>query len=254
MKEEPLSRARPMLDMTFKAIFGREGKEHLLLSLLNSVLERPGFVRLTEVEYLNQYLDYEGEGEKHPAVDVRVRDQLGRQFNVEVQIGYQKTWPQRMLYYWSKMYAHQLLEGEKYVDLNPAICLVFLGFALDKREGYMRRVVAWDETHGVAFSEHLDLVLFEMPKFLQADLEKVSDERERWLCFLKEGQTMATDVVERWKTPEIIEAMEELKKLSKDRAWRERYNDREKALRDYISMMTERFEEGREEGRDRGYF
>lgn len=243
---------RPMLDLTFKALFGRETNKNLLLSLLNAVLERPGFVPLVEVTLQNPALDYEVIGEKHPLLDVKARDEKGRIFNVEVQLAEQKTFPQRLLYYWSKIYAHQLAEGEHYVKLRPTISVAFLDFALDEREGYSRRVVAWDETHHLIFSEHLEMVLFELPKFSLELGEEIPSKRERWLYFLKEAKSMSAELLEQWKTPEIEQAIKELKKLSQDPQWRTSYLDREKALRDYISIMAEKFEDGWEKGMEKG--
>ncbi len=53
-------------------------------------------------------------------------------------------------------------------------------------------------------------------------------------------------MVEGWKTPEVIEAIEELRKILSQGG----YNDREKSLRDYISTMKEIYgHKAREEAR-----
>jgi len=70
----------------------------------------------------------------------------------------------------------------------------------------------------------------------------VGDE-QRCTALFFEGRT---NVVEGWKTPEVIEAIEELRKILSQGG----YNDREKSLRDYISTMKEIYEhKAREEAR-----
>jgi predicted transposase/invertase (TIGR01784 family) len=113
--------------------------------------------------------------------------------------------------------------------------------------------VLWDETHQRIFNEHLEMVLFELPKFSLLEPLEVPAKRERWLYFLKETNAMTSELLEQWKTPEIEEAVRELERLGRDPEWRMMYMDREKALRDYLSLIVERYEEGREKGREEGF-
>ena len=69
----------PKIDYAFKRLFGSEANEPLLIHLLNAVLQPPPAQRVAALEILNTFNDKEA----LDVVDIKARDQLGRQFNIE---------------------------------------------------------------------------------------------------------------------------------------------------------------------------
>ena len=72
----------------------------------------------------------------------------------------------------------------------------------------------------------------ELPKFT-VEASEVKAPLEKWLLFLKEGQTMSPRIVESWKDENYRKALEELERLSQDPAMRIEYESRARVLRDY---------------------
>ena len=85
----------PKADLTFKKVFG----EHpdLIISFLNALLpfEKPE-EEITQVEYLNPEMVPQTPFHKDSIVDVRCKDQSGRQFIVEMQMMWTSAYKQRV--------------------------------------------------------------------------------------------------------------------------------------------------------------
>ncbi|MDR2764260.1 MAG: Rpn family recombination-promoting nuclease/putative transposase, partial [Tannerella sp.] len=120
----------PKNDLPFKRIFG----EHpdLLKSFLNALLPFEAEQRIESLEYLPTEQLPESPARKNSIVDVRCRDNYGRQFIVEMQMFWSTAFPNRMLFNASKAYVRQLDRGEHYYLLQPVYSLAILNDVFDK--------------------------------------------------------------------------------------------------------------------------
>ena len=116
----------PKIDYAFKWLFGKEVHVALLLDLLNAVLKLPPGRIIESVQLLNPFNDKAVFDGKLSIVDIRAKDQLGSQYNIEMQMRGSRALPRRLLYYWAVLYAGQLQEGDKYTKLRPTITICFL--------------------------------------------------------------------------------------------------------------------------------
>ncbi|MFV0505574.1 MAG: Rpn family recombination-promoting nuclease/putative transposase, partial [Bacteroidales bacterium] len=101
----------PKNDLTFKKIFGEH--PHLVKSLLNALLPLEDGQQIEDIEYLPAELVPEIYGLKDSIVDVRCKDNRGRQFIVEMQIVWTQGFESRVLYNAAKAYVKQLNKGDK---------------------------------------------------------------------------------------------------------------------------------------------
>jgi predicted transposase/invertase (TIGR01784 family) len=76
----------PKNDYAFKCVFGSERHTRILIHMLNAVLQPPPEQRVLSVEILNPISEPVVLDEKLSILDVKARDQSGRQFNVEMQM------------------------------------------------------------------------------------------------------------------------------------------------------------------------
>ena len=91
----------PKVDYAFKRVFGRDLplNHQLLISLLNAVLRLPVGKQIIAVQVLNPFHDRETLVDRLAVVDLKVKDQLGRQYTVEMQMLLHPFFPERLLYY-----------------------------------------------------------------------------------------------------------------------------------------------------------
>jgi hypothetical protein len=76
----------PKIDFAFKYLFGRDSTRDILIDAVNSVLQPPPGQAVQEAELLNPFNLQETLDDKLSVLDIKARDQAGRQFNVEMQI------------------------------------------------------------------------------------------------------------------------------------------------------------------------
>src|ERR1700730_1605658 len=116
----------PKVDYAFKKVFGSEANTPVLLDLLDAVLQPPPDKRLVALEILNPFNDKEAVDDKLSILDIKARDQHGRQYNVEMQMVAAGLYPERVLYYWAVLHGQQLREGKDYGGLEATISISFV--------------------------------------------------------------------------------------------------------------------------------
>src|SRR5262249_46641806 len=120
----------PKVDYAFKHLFGRDATRPLLIDLLDSILKPAPGRRIREVELLNPFNPKEALDDKLSILDIKARDQSGRQLNVEMQMRLAGFFKSRILYYLTRYHQQQLQEGQDYGELKPTISIVFLNEVL----------------------------------------------------------------------------------------------------------------------------
>ena len=76
----------PKVDYAFKHLFGREATRPILMDLLDNVLDLAPGREIRDLELLNPFNPKEALDDKLSILDIKARDQSGRQFNVEMQM------------------------------------------------------------------------------------------------------------------------------------------------------------------------
>ena len=244
----------PKVDYAFKHLFGREATQPLLIDVLDSILNPASGHHIQDIELLNPFNPKEALDDKLSILDIKARDQTGRQFNVEMQMLAAQYFEQRILYYWAKLYQQQLHEGKEYLDLKPTLSISFLDHVrFPKARNYHLCFRLWEARHRFAFTDDLEFHLLELPKFRKSDAE-LSSSLDAWLYFLRQAEKIDTDAVPAALQPYplVLRALEELKMLAQNDLERELYEARRKAQLDYITGLKAARLEGHEEGRSQG--
>jgi predicted transposase/invertase (TIGR01784 family) len=244
----------PKVDYAFKHVFGREGTRPILIHALDSVLSPAPSHEIEDVELLNPFNPKEALDDKLSILDIKARDQAGRQFNLEMQMLAFRYYEKRILYYWAKLHQPQLHEGQDYLQLKPTISISFLDHVLfPDVPGYHLRFRLLEKSQHFPFTEDLEFHLLELPKFTKS-AEELSSDLDRWLYFLRHAEKIDTAAVPAalQQEPLVLRALEELQMLAQTDLERERYEARRKALLDYNTAVKVARMEGREEGREEG--
>lgn len=111
-------------DIAFKWIFGRQEHTGPLIQFINSVISHEdGSSEFSEVQILNPFDSSEPfKNEKQGILDIRAKDIHTNQWvNIEVQVLYSESYPQRSKYYLAGLYRDQLEKSKdaNYDDLTP---------------------------------------------------------------------------------------------------------------------------------------
>jgi predicted transposase/invertase (TIGR01784 family) len=231
----------PKVDYAFKKIFGSEANTPLLRSLLEAVLQPPPDQRIGELEIRNPFNDKDYLDDKLSVLDIKVRDQRGQQYNVEMQMAGSRLYPQRVLYYWAMLHGQQLREGDDYKKLQATISISFLDGVLfpETPDYHLDFRLLSSRYPALTFSPHLAIHLVELPKFrLRAD--ELTTPMEQWAFFLNHGSEMdLANLPAALQEGPVHRAMEVLTMMTQNEIERERYQARLKAERDRRAILIE---------------
>ena len=240
----------PLNDYLFKFIFGREERKRITLSFLNAVLDRKESKELTDITLIDREFDPQFEEDKLSQLDIYGIASDGSQINIEVQLMNLYNMQKRTLYYWARMY-QTLRKGEAYQQLSPSITINLLNFSLLPQKSPHNMYGLYDIVSGHRLTEDLEIHFLEIPKFKLKSVKEMK-RLEKWLAYfsnkLNERETEELAMSEA-AIKEAIQA-EHIFMQSDVERWQ--YEQREKAMRDYLSAMTSSRDEGLQEGRREG--
>jgi predicted transposase/invertase (TIGR01784 family) len=243
---------RAWVDFAFKKIFGKQGNEICLISLLNSVLDLPRPIE--SVQYLNPFSMKEFQEDKLICVDVKATDSDGRVFIVEVQLSVTASFVKRALYYASKTYSDQLVEGQGYHDLKAtyAVCILTESIWKDNRLHHHFRMA--EKGSGEVLRDGIEIHTVELAKYngVGATLAEASV-LEQWCYWIKHSHDHTVEEL-RELLPGLpfLHATRELREIQEVNEERQMYDSREKGRLDWQSSLLDARAEGRDEGREEG--
>jgi len=241
----------PKNDLIFKKVFG----EHpdILRSFLNSMLPLAAGQEIIELEYLSPEMVPETYLEKFTSVDVRCKDNFGRQFLVEMQMNWTTAFKQRVLFNASKAYVTQSDKGVEFKNLKPVYALNLINENyLPKSPDYYHHyaVVHLKDTkerlHGLEF------VFIELEKF---KAQNIRDKKLQvlWLRFLTEvGEKTEKIAPELLEQPDINKAIQFVMEASLTKEEKLRYEKNWDRISSEKTLLMAAKAEGRVEGRAEG--
>ena len=225
----PMRFLNPKTDYAFKKIFGSEASRDILISFLNAILDLSGEEVIVDVAILDPRLAPKIDGMKDTYLDVRVRDQRGRSYIVEMQVLNVEGFEKRILYNACKAYVNQLGKGDPYHILTEVVAVTITDFTMfpDLARVVSRFRLRADENPLICHSD-LELVFAELPKFTCAE-GQLATTLDRWLYFLKTARDLTAIPQSLAVEPAIVHAFEianragwteeELDELEKREMW-----------------------------------
>ena len=245
MQNEEKNKLKVTNDLIFQRIFGKVGNEKITKGFLEKVLN-------IEIEDLtlnvNKRLIGEAYDDKIGRIDVRANLSDGTKVIIEMQIIGYEYMPKRFLEYWAKVYTDGFKRGEGYDKLRKTIGILILVDNLKETEGIEDYHVEWglmakkQGTKEIIFADDIEIHTIELGKYKEGKEAKPED---NWIKFIQRG----LDMDKNYTADEAIEeARKELEKIMASPELREEYEERERDLRDKISIITSYRERGIKEG------
>lgn len=235
----PASGIDPKNDYVFKRLFGGEENALLLVDLLNAALALPPGRAVRQIAIKNPLiLKVRTEG-KGPALDVRARDEMGRQFHLEMQQVVPFSFAKRALYYWAAAHSGQMLEGDYYETLCPTYTICFVNQAMFDGADYHHVFELIDRRAGRRLCADIQVHIVELNKF-SLGAEQVQTAMERWCYFLRHGASLdAASLPASLDTPIMRQALEVIMAVSREEAERWLAHDILVGIRDRATFREE---------------
>jgi len=109
----------PQNDYVFKYLFGDESHKDILISLLSAILQ----IRIKSIKLLQREIPREAADLKTSILDITAELEDGTRIDIEMQIGFQPDYIDRMLFYWADFFTIQLKKSEQHCKLNKTISI-----------------------------------------------------------------------------------------------------------------------------------
>lgn len=237
-------------DYVFKRVFGKKGNERITKNFLEVILKH----KYNEIELKTSVsLEADAITGKTGILDVQATLEGDTQVDIEMQVSKFKDATDRMLLYWSKMYANSLEKGRTYGKAKVTICIMIGDYELEEFEEINNFKTSWhifeDENKEYMLTRKLQLVIIELGKLERLEAEGKLDlediELLKWCKFIKSPLAMEESAM----SEEMIEAKEEIIRINSSEEERLIAEAREKDEMDRASLRNDGYEEGKKEGK-----
>jgi predicted transposase/invertase (TIGR01784 family) len=249
--------ADPKTDFIFKRIFGSEPHKHLLVELLNTLLELEGDRRIRDLTYLPAEQMVPLPEMKLSIVDVKCVDQRDTEYVVEMQLFNVQGFEERVVYNASKAFVMQLRSSEDYNRLADVVGVTICDFELWPEASALGAPLVpmlsrWrmQEQHtGANGLGQVQYVFLELPKY--AGGPHPQSFLDKWAYFFREAENLDVIPPELDEAP-FREAFEVARMAGMSDAEYEAYERAKMAEQDARGALGKARDEGLEEGRAAG--
>lgn len=181
---------------------------------------------IKSVHIRNSDIEKEHIEDKYSKLDIKAVTNNGEHINIEIQVKNEYNMIKRSLYYWSKMFENQIVEGDNYNKLSKTVCINILDFRYLKNDNFHNTYRLKEITTNEELTDTMELHFIEIPKLRRIDdTEEISDMLEAWIAFISSPASKVVNKLE-MSSKEIKEAKDELLRMSGDDKERERYERR----------------------------
>ena len=231
MKAEKKKLLIPKTDIVFQALFGRKGNERILEGLLTEILENK--VENVSLD-TNQVLIREIPEDKLGILDLRANVGESISVNIELQLINTYNIPERILYYWSRIYGSQIKSGEDYNLLKKTISILIIDFELEELEKFKDAHTVWKllekrDMNAKVF-KNMEIHIIEIPKWLK-NKKETREGLGKWIEFLENPESEMVKM-EASKNIRLKEACKMLEYISENEQIRREIEFRRKLILD----------------------
>ena len=219
-------------DFIFKLIFGDQRNADILADFLKSVLDIPDseYERITIID---PHVKKETEKDKYSVLDVKLHTKSKNIIHIEIQLWPLPELKERSIYQQSKMITEQMASGENWKTIKRVISIIITDYDIIKEDSDYHHQFRYRTKNGVEFSDLKEINTLELSKLPQG---KEDADLWYWMKFIKSDDMEVLDMIAERK-PQMKRAVGFLKELSADERTRMLYEEREKARRDWMSLM-----------------
>ena len=232
-------------DIVFKAVFVRD--KELLRGFLNDVVGLT-IASVDDITILNPEITPDLVGQKFARLDINARAGNDN-INIEMQTYRDRSFVERDLFYWAKMYSDSLKGGDDYSDLRRTISVSVLDFNLFDCPGYHSEFCIMEKNRLEVLTDMLSMHFYELKKIkgIEENLN-ISDKKLLWLQLIKANREEEFKMLEESGNALIRRGVKTIYDVNADDNVREMIRMEEKRLLDQTYALNQAKREGREEG------
>ena len=241
-------------DYAFKRVFGVEENKDVLQDLLECILDIPP-ESISGLELLDKEFHKELLSEKLGILDIKLRLRDGTFVDIEIQNSWHFDFPERTLYYWSKMYNEGIKQGQDYTKLPKCITINLIGKGFNKNKRLHNKYLVLEQDTKEPLVSKLEIHILNLEKAKLSKECQFKDNKAKrllnWLKFIETDNPEVREMLEQ-ESPMMRKANTtiELMEMSPRDKWL--YDSRMKYENDRASCISEGYQRGILQGETKG--
>ena len=243
-------------DYAFKRVFGTEENKDVLQDLLECILDIPP-ESISGLELLDKEFQKELLSEKLGVLDIKLKLKDGTFVDIEIQNSWHFDFPERTLYYWSKMYNENIKQGQDYTKLPKCITINLIGKGFNKNKRLHNKYLVLEQDTKEPLVSKLEIHILNLEKARVLEKGQCKDNKTKrllnWLKFIETDNPEVREVLA--ENSEIMKkantAISVMEMSPRDK-WL--YDSRMKYEHDRASCISEGYRQGLERGLDKGAY
>ena len=251
-KEEKLKEIKvlkPKNDVVFQRLFNKDN-EKITKAFVEALLdEKIHKIKINEDKnLLSKALD-----QKSGILDLQVDVNDEEKVDVEIQLIERSNLPERLLFYFSKLYLRGIGKGEDYRFAKRVVLIAIIDYDLkidNKKMETIWKLIENNNPQNV-LTNKLEIHILELDKVKEEYQKNKKNEKAQWLLFLDNPNTKEVEEIME-ENEEVKDAVIEVKKLSEDEELQRLADLREKAIMDEKAIYQAGLDNGRKKGIEQG--
>ena len=243
---------KPKNDVVFQRLFNKDNQK-ITKAFAEAMLdEKIHHMTINEdKELLSDTLD-----KKTGILDLQIDVNNTEKVDVEVQLVERSNLPERLLFYFSKLYLKGIGKGEDYRIAKRVVLIAIIDYNLkieieDKKMETIWQIVEKNHPKTI-LTNKFEIHILELEKVKEEYKKNKENKKAQWLLFLDDPETEEVkEIME--KNEDVKEAVIEVRKLSQDEQLQREAELREKAIMDEKAIYQAGLDNGKEEGRAEGH-
>ena len=241
----------PMSDVFTASMWSAPKNEPILRSFINAVRLDAGMVPIVQATVLNPFNIKEFVASKRIVLDVRVRDEQERLYDIEVQSSNHSAFSNRVLEYWSDTFSSQMKSGMDYTALRPVMSIILTEFSIFPQLKNIHNVfqITAKENPEVLLTKDFQIHFVRLSEVHKGHLDKLANlcrDLQDWVNFFvyaaKKTEREMSSLTN--NNPIIREAYEEMQRFYANPETREKARQRRQFIFDYNLGMNASKTEG----------
>ena len=242
---------KPKNDVVFQRLFNKDNQK-ITKAFAEAMLdEKIHHMTINEdKELLSDTLD-----KKTGILDLQIDVNNTEKVDVEVQLVERSNLPERLLFYFSKLYLKGIGKGEDYRIAKRVVLIAIIDYNLkieieDKKMETIWQIVEKNHPKTI-LTNKFEIHILELEKVKEEYKKNKENKKAQWLLFLDDPETEEVkEIME--KNEDVKEAVIEVLKLSQDEQLQREAELREKAIMDEKAIYQAGLDNGKEEGEKLG--
>lgn len=242
---------KPKNDIVFQSLFTQKNEE-ITKNFISALMEE----KITKIEINTQKELYREKPEdKLGILDLEAEINDKEKVDIEVQLIDRKNLVERMLFYFSKLYASTIDKGEDYISAKKVVIISIIDYDLDLTKEIKEMETIWNiierKNKNLMLTDKLELHIIELRKAREEYKKNKSNKKAQWMMFINNPNEMEVQEIMK-ENKEIEEAVVIIKEMTEDEKLERLAFLRQKAIMDEKAIYAAGLDKGEIKGREAG--